>query len=620
MKRILLFFVILLSSKAANAYDVKVDGIYYNLIIKAKQAEVTSGDIEYSGEVTIPETISYEGVTYNVTSIKDGAFRNCNGLTLATIGNNVTSIGHNAFQTCENLVSVSIPNSVNNIGRYAFDGCKKLTSIALPEGVTSIEYRTFYGCNSLASVTISNNVTEIGDYAFTYCYNLTSINIPQSVKSIGEWAFMNSSLTAIVIPNSVVSIGENAFRNCELTSVSIGNGVSSIGQDAFWGCVDISSVYITDLEAWCKIDFSNYSSHPFSNSSKYPSSTIEHNLFLNGKEIKDLVIPNNVETISHYAFYRCTNLVSVIIPNSVKSIGWSTFEDCFNLASITISNSVTSIGGRAFSGCFGLTSVTIPNGVTSIGGYAFSGCSSLASVTIPNTVTYIFDWAFCGCTELRNVYCYAEEVPVTYSTTFQDSYVEYATLHVPEKSVAVYKSTEPWSAFGTIRSFSGEIPETPKCATPTIGYNDGIITFACDTEDVDFVSEITDTDIKKHYDVEIQLSATYHISVYATKTGYDNSDVAEATLCWIDGSLETEGTATNILRTNATPILIKTKDGRLTVEGLTDGSQISVYATTGTLVGTAVSSNGRAIVNTMMHAGCVAIVKTGEKNIKVIIR
>ncbi|MDY4854374.1 MAG: leucine-rich repeat domain-containing protein, partial [Prevotella sp.] len=106
----------------------------------------------------------------------------------------------------------------------------------------------------------------------------------------------------------------------------------------------------------------------------------------------------------------------------------------------------------AFSGCTGLTSVTIPNSVTSIGGSAFAWCESLTSVTIPNSVTSIGNEAFAYCENIENVYCYAEEVPSTDYSAFFGFIFENATLYVPASAIEAYKTTEPWSDFGTIKA------------------------------------------------------------------------------------------------------------------------------------------------------------------------
>ena len=167
-------------------------------------------------------------------------------------------------------------------------------------------------------------------------------------------------------------------------------------------CPGLTTIHISDLEAWCKISFTDFFANPLSEG---------HHLYLNGEEIKELVIPNSVTIINNYAFSGCSGLTSVTIPNSVTSLGGSAFYNCSGLTSVTIINSVTSIGNGAFYNCSGLTSVTIPNSVTSIEGYTYYKCSRLNSVTIGSGVKTIGLSAFESCPELKDVYCYASNVP-----------------------------------------------------------------------------------------------------------------------------------------------------------------------------------------------------------------
>ena len=443
----LLFFLFFASAINIYASDTQVGGIWYDFNSSTKTASVTyrgydydSYDGEYFGSVVIPETVTYNGTTYGVTSIRSRAFEDCSSLTSITIPNSVTSIGGQAFYGCTSLTSVTIPNSVTSIGDYAFSGCSaltypvynancfvymptsfegdctipygiyqivgsafsgcsSLTSITIPNSVTSIGRAAFYGCSSLTSVTIPNSVTSIGSDAFQYCFSLTSVTIDsESIistnknrdTSMGD--IFGEQVTEYTIGNSVTSIGDYAFRYCSsLTSITIGHSVTSIGSSAFNGCSSLTSV----------------------------------------------TIPNSVTSIGGTAFEGCTSLTSVTIGENVTSIGGWAFYECFSLTSVTIPNSVTSIGGGAFTDCSSLATVTltansveefcksqgngllyeayvtcrryiqidgkdiieitVPNGVTSIGDHAFYGCTSLTSITIPNSVTSIGNGAFLAC-------------------------------------------------------------------------------------------------------------------------------------------------------------------------------------------------------------------------------
>ena len=415
--------------------------------------------------------LTYVNIGNGVTSIGSYAFYGCSSLTSVTIPDSVTSIGRDAFSGCSSLTSITIPNSVTSIGSYAFDGCTaeiiwgddpgiteignyafsgyQGTSITIPDGVTSIGDSAFSGCTAEIIWGDDPGITEIGNYAFSG-YQGESITIPDTVTSIGERAFDGcSGLTSVTIPDSVTSIGSYAFYGCSsLTSVTIPYGVTSIGWYAFFGCSGLTAVYITDIAAWCGIDFGASASNPL---------YYAHNLYLNGELVTDLVIPDGVTSIGSYAFSGCINITSATMPTiaidyipqdslqtvvltSGESIGNRAFYNCSSLTSITIPDSVTSIGYEAFYNCSSLTSITIPDSVTSIGGEAFFGCSGLTAVyitdiaawcgidfgvsasnplyyahnlylngelvtdlVIPDSVTSIGSYAFSGCDSLTSV-------------------------------------------------------------------------------------------------------------------------------------------------------------------------------------------------------------------------
>ncbi|MBR5037369.1 MAG: leucine-rich repeat domain-containing protein [Prevotella sp.] len=211
--RVGILFTILLCmvGTKAFAHDIAVvnaDGmtIYYNYINDGRELEVTYIDNYfgiYSGDVVIPEEVTFMNRTRKVTSIGEGAFIYCKALTSVTIPNSVNKIGGNAFADCDNLTSVHISNleawcnisfrneSSNPLSwaNSFFLNGEKITDLMIPNNVTSIGDYVFFGWSGLNSVTIPNNVTSIGKAAFAYCINLTFVAISNSVTFIGNKAF-----------------------------------------------------------------------------------------------------------------------------------------------------------------------------------------------------------------------------------------------------------------------------------------------------------------------------------------------------------------------------------------------------------------------------------------------
>lgn len=320
MKKRLLLLVAALLPLLASADPVEINGIWYNLIPKAKQAEVTQNPSGYTGHVEIPSTVNYDGKTYDVTSIGEYAFYYCSSLTSITIPESIISVGEQAFNTCRSLIAINIPKSVTSIGEGAFASCESLTTINIPENsqLTSIGNGAFSDCSSLTSVNIPDGVTSIGEIAFWSCSSLTTINIPENsqLTSIGFAAFSGCSiLTSITIPESVTSIGNEAFSNCRsLTSITIPSKITYIGSSTFSGCSSLTTIDI----------------------------------------------PESVMAIGNYAFNYCSSLVSVAMPKRVYLVGDYAFYGCSSLTSITIPKIAFSedrIGDKAFANCTELTDV-----------------------------------------------------------------------------------------------------------------------------------------------------------------------------------------------------------------------------------------------------------------------
>ena len=388
------------------------DGVFKNVVtidsFEYEFGDYTASIVGYTGKIenlTIPESISYEDYTFEITSIADSAFSNCASLKSVTIPDSVTRIGDSAFLNCASLKSVTIPDSVTRIGDSAFEDCTSLTSIKIPYSVTSIGFSAFVGCKRLTSF---------------------SVNESNSNYSSQDGVLFNKDKTEIIqypigneraiydVPNSVNSIRDSAFSGCtSLTSLTIPESVKDISDSAFYGCVDLNKIYYSGTKSqWKAINIGSNNDKLIENLVKCTDGFI-----LNKTDATDAVTDNlkyklNYDETAEIVGYEDSQK-AITIPESIYYKGFtfkvtnidnSAFKNCKNLISITIPNSVTTICGDTFSNCTNLTSVAISDSVTSIEYGAFYNCKNLVNVTIPNSVTDIGAHAFYSCDNLKNIY------------------------------------------------------------------------------------------------------------------------------------------------------------------------------------------------------------------------
>lgn len=386
----------------------------------------------------------------SIISIGASAFSNCPSLSSVTLPNSLTNIGNYAFNSCRALLSISFPASLVTMGGQAFQGCSSLTTVVLPDDLTTIPSYAFQGCTALSSVTLPNNLETIGVDAFEKCTALNAVYATQDIL-LGTTFSNNYSnplryahnlytkeddpqlVTSVIIPDGETSIPAWAFQGCtSITTISIPPSLVSVGEDAFQAC-GANVVSITDITAWCNIDFATMQSNPLSYSNP-------GHLLLSGNEITSLVIPNAVTELKPYSFCY-SSIETAVIPSNVHSIGDAAFRGS-KLTSLVLPNSIQTVPSHMCYECDNLEHVSLSEGLLSIGARAFDGCPELTTITLPSTLTYIGGNAFHSAGKLQTMYVKALTPPEGSLPWL--NYQRGITIYVPNSSVEAYETA--WSS------------------------------------------------------------------------------------------------------------------------------------------------------------------------------
>lgn len=488
-----------------------------------------------SGKCGDNMTYTYESATKTLTISGTGAmydYTDTNrpwkySVKHVVVNEGVTTIGKNAFHWFSEIVSVKIPSTIIKIGEYAFGGCLALSSVRISDleswccinfvgkNANPLTYsgRLFVDDVEIKDLVIPNNIKNIKDFAFSGANGLKSVTIPDGVTSIGECAFCYcSGLTSLTIPNSVTSIDHDAFEYCTgLNSVNLSENLTCLELNLFADCSSLTYISIPDKVT-----------------------SINSGAFAGCSSLESIMIPSKVSFIGSSAFSDCISLSSIVIPNSVKTIERSAFSGCYKLVSVTLPNNITELSEFLFAGCSGFTDVTIPNTVTNIAKGAFRYCSGLKSIVIPGSVKNIGDLAFEGTNLSYVISQILNPNPFNGKANKNNTIIGihsfYNTiLYVPVGTIDKYKGTEGWSGFAYIEEKNTD-DGIQQCAKPTISFENGKLHFGCETDGVRFVYNIITDKSGLDFGNNVEMPLTVTIAVYATKIGYNNSEVTTTNL------------------------------------------------------------------------------------------
>ena len=426
-------------------YGKNSDGISVYVTYRGRYRDSYSN--EYSGEIVIPETVTYGGKTYSVTSI-GAAFDGCSGLTSVTIPASVTSIGSGAFNGCSGLTEIKVDNGnsvydsrndcnavIETASNTIIAGCKKTI---IPNSVTSIGSSAFSGCSGLTSVTIPNSVTSIGYEAF-YNTRIKSLTIGSGIQTIDSRAFDYSSSGGGAKPVKVIWLSNtppSGYKNAGGTINYVPNNSYSglSGQKIYpflssmFEVDGIKYVPVSPSERTCDAIDCVYNES--AENTKISNTVTYKNINMTVQSVGDFICTGNFyiknleylfdSPIGSSAFSGCSGLTSVTIGSSVTSIGSDAFNNCSSLKKVIVPNfDIKKWCSIKFGNHYAnplyyarhlysdenteITELIIPDDMTSIPNYVFSGCSGLTSVTIPNSVTSIGSSAFSDCSGLTSV-------------------------------------------------------------------------------------------------------------------------------------------------------------------------------------------------------------------------
>lgn len=340
----------------------------------------------------------------------------------------IKTIGQDAFSFSD-LESIYLPDGITQIEKQAFMWCEKLKEIHFPENLETIGERGFYLCRELANVELPEKLREIGNAAFSQCHRMKEISLPKSIETIGSNPFALISDLKISCQSPSFSLEDGILYSADGKRVicfvgkehdiRICEGVEVIGTYAF------NSTNITSISLPSTIQ------------------VIEKGAFGNCEKLRNINLPDSVLYIGEDSFERCKNLSVVTLPSQLKEISASTFFGS-GIKEILLPDYLETIGNKAFSCCRHLKKIKIPSQTKAIGKEAFNACESLESIILPSNVETIGAAAFRLCRSLKEIKLPSilklQDALFEYSDSLTDIYIPDSVQHIGKK---VFSDVKP---------------------------------------------------------------------------------------------------------------------------------------------------------------------------------
>ena len=481
MKKILLLMGALGLFNYAQAQTSETQTFIYDELEYTVTGENTVGlsDACDLPEVIIPETVTYEGKTYTVTSIMDHSFNYNDVTTKVVMPNTITEIEYCGMYGAEAVTEMQISENLTKLGDYAFAYMESIPSITIPDGVTEIPGSCFYMNKSMKTLSLPDGIKSIGSGCF-YKAGLTEFTFPEACDSLGNNLFQYAQLTKVTFNANIRVMGEGIFRQCESLSTVDWSAVTKLKKlpdFLFDQCTSLTGT-ITIPACVESLGVGVFGSTGVSEFAVAAGNTaltaIDGILYSADKSLLYAFPPKSAMTevtvadgclgISGGAFDGATAVTKVTLPDGIRAFDDNAFLNCKALTEINFPESLVYMGTYALAGS-GLTEVTLPEGMNIIYEGLLAQCPNLTKVTIPSGIEIIDMYAFRASEKLANVTCLgAIPAELNYYESYDYPFYqisEDAVLHVPAGTADAYRSA------GWTDGFSEVVDDMPAIFVPT---------------------------------------------------------------------------------------------------------------------------------------------------------